>query len=283
VRLSSWNIQWGRGRDGRVDLARTVAQARRQRPDILCLQEVAMFHPGLPGGADEDQPARLAGFFPGFECVYGAASDLPDGRGGRRCFGNLILSRFPLLQVFRHSLPWPADPAVPSMPRAVLEAVVAAPGGPLRVLTTHLEYYSAIQRAAQVEALRNLLAEGHGHATAPRSAAETDPPFAVLPRGAAAILCGDFNVAAGSADYRRLLDPFGAGVPSMHDAWIAAHPGQPHAPTAGLVAVPWLARPDCYDFVFVDASLRGRIRGMDVDAECDASDHQPVTLELDDA
>ena len=41
----------------------------------------------------------------------------------------MILSRLPVAQVLRVQLPWPADPAVRSMPRMLLEAVVQAPFG----------------------------------------------------------------------------------------------------------------------------------------------------------
>ena len=199
MRILSWNIQWGRGLDGRVDLARIAAVARECDPDVLCLQEVAVNHPGLPGlptGAAMDQTAVLAGLFLGYESAYGVGSDLPDGLGGRRQFGNLILSRRPLLQVFRHLLPWPADPGVPSMQRVAVEAVIDAqelPGNALRVITTHLEYFSAAQRKAQCEALRAIADAGWRHATHPRSSAELDPPFAVLPRGEGCVICGDFN------------------------------------------------------------------------------------------
>lgn len=283
LRVLNWNIQWSRGADGRVDLARTAAVVASHRPDVVCLQEVAVNHEGLPGGAGGDQPARLAALLPGYEAVYGVGSDLPDGRGGRRQFGQTILSRRPLRQVFRHSLPWPADPVVPSMPRVALEAVVDAPFGPLRLVTTHLEFYSRRQREAQVEALRRIHAEGWHHAQAPRSAAETDPPFAVLPRGAITLLCGDFNCAAGSPEYERIQQPFAgddAGVPRLLDAWRLAHPQQAHAPTAGLRAADWLAAPACYDFCFVGENAAGRIAGMYVDAETDASDHQPVIVDL---
>ncbi len=283
MRLLDWNIQWGRGRDGRVDLARIAEAAHHHAPDVICLQEVAIHHPDLPGGADEDQAARLAQLFAGYEAIFASGSDLTDGRGGRRRFGNLLLSRFPVLQVFRHQLPWPADSAVPSMPRVALEAVVNAPLGPLRVITTHLEYFSALQRQAQVEALRGILAEGHRHAVAPPSTRETDPPFAVLPRGEYAILCGDFNVPPGSSEHIRLLQPIAADVPQMHDAWVLAHPGQDHAPTAGLLPLPWLAQPECFDFILVSANLAPRVRTLDVDSDCAASDHQPLVLELDDA
>lgn len=281
MRILSWNIQWGRGRDGRVDLGRTAAVARGHRAEVLCLQEVAVNHPGLPGGAAEDQPARLRALFPEYEAIYGVGSDLTDGRGGRRQFGELILSRLPILQAFRRLLPWPADPAAPSMQRVAVEAVVAAPAGPLRVVTTHLEYYSAQQRAAQVEALRQLQAEGCRQARQDRSGAETDPPFAVLPRGAGAVFCGDFNFPAGAPEHGRMQAPIAEDVPRLVDAWTLAHPSLPHAPTAGVFEASFTAGPACYDFFFVSADLADRVRALEVDGATDASDHQPVLLELD--
>ena len=61
--------------------------------------------------------------------------------------------------MLRIQLPWPSDPDSNGMPRLLLEATVQAPFGPLRVMTTHLEYYSPLQRAAQVEAVRSRHAE----------------------------------------------------------------------------------------------------------------------------
>ena len=280
MRVLSWNIQWGRGIDGRVDLARTAAVIRGCDADVVCLQEVAINHPDLPGGAAEDQVARLGELLPGYAGVYGPGSDLPDGCGGRRLFGQMILSRLPLLQVFRHLLPFPPDPAVPAMQRVALEAVVAAPFGAMRVVTTHLEYYSALQRAAQVEFLRELQALGHRHAAAPRSAAETDPPFAVLPRGEFALFCGDFNSPAGSAEHVRMQQPIAGDVPRLVDAWSVAHPGQPPSPTAGVHAATFTSGPATYDFIYVSENLAPRVAGIDVDVDTQASDHQPVLLTL---
>lgn len=283
MRILSWNIQWGRGIDGRVDLARIAAAAREQDVDVLCLQEVAVNHPGLPGGAPMHQPEWLAGLFLGYESIYGIASDLPDGLGGRRQFGNLILSRRPILQVFRHLLPWPADPAVPSMQRAALEAVIEAPGfpgGALRVITTHLEYYSALQRTAQVAALRDICAAGYRHAAQPHATTEADPPFAVLPRGEGCVLCGDFNSPAGSPEHAP-LEKVGAGdTAPFLDAWPLVHGTVPHAPTFGVHDRRYVAAPACYDMFFVSANLADRVTAFEVDGGTDASDHQPVLLTL---
>ena len=166
MQLVTWNIQWGLGIDDRVDLARVVGDARAFADfDVLCLQEVASNYPALKGGAGDDQFAALAALLPGFTAVPGIAVDVA-APGGRRAFGNMILSRLPVLQVLRSQLPWPADPAVRSMPRLLLEALLETPSGPLRVMTTHLEYYSLRQRTAQVEALRARHAEACGHALA---------------------------------------------------------------------------------------------------------------------
>ena len=157
MKLLSWNIQWGRGADGTVDLARTIAAIRMLGDfDVMCLQEVAVGFADLQGPAPQDEVAVLAAAFPGYSAHFAEGVDVPDGRGGRNRFGNLTLSRLPVGQVFRHSLPSPFDAAVPSMPRACLEVVVSGPAGPVRVLNTHLEYYSRIQRAAQIDALHAL-------------------------------------------------------------------------------------------------------------------------------
>ena len=94
MRLLSWNVQWCRGVDGTVDPARIARTARALcDPDVLCLQEVAVNFPALAGSRGEDQRAALAGEFPGYAAIVAWGVDVPDEAGGRRRFGNLILSR----------------------------------------------------------------------------------------------------------------------------------------------------------------------------------------------
>lgn len=279
--VMSWNIQWGRGVDGRVDLARVVADARRSADfDVLCLQEVAVNCPGLSASRGEDQVAELAALLPGFQACFAAGSDLPDGRGGRSQFGNLILSRLPVGQVFRHALPWPADPDVPSMPRVALEAVVEAPWGPLRIVTSHLEYYSPIQRLAQVQGLRELHEAAWRHSLRLRPCKGVDQPFRAMPRPASALFCGDFNFAADAPEHGLLADPFESGAPALADAWQALHPGQANAHTVGLNGADWPDHPYCCDFIYLSADLLPRLADFGVNQATAASDHQPVWVVL---
>ena len=281
MKIITWNIQWGRGADGRVDLER-VARAARETADfdVLCLQEVAVNFPGLAGGGGEDDVALLREAFPGYEAVYGPAIDVPDGKGGRSLFGNLILSRLPVGQVFRHLLPWPADAAVPSMQRLALEAVIDAARGPLRIVTTHLEYYSRRQRLVAAEALRVMHAEACAHASAPRGGEAQGAIFAVQPRPAPAVFCGDFNFEPRDAEHGVMTAPFAAGVPALRDAWQIAHGNEPHAHTVGLHGAEWPDRPYCCDFFFVSEDLAAAVAAVEVNQATDASDHQPVLLEL---
>ena len=280
--IVTWNIQWGRGVDGRVDLRRIVDTARRLGDfDVLCLQEVADNYPGLAGAGTENQFAELAQLLPGFHASEGIAVDRQDPRLGRQRFGNMIFSRWPALQVLRHQLPWPADPQNASMPRMALEAVIDTPGRPLRVMTTHLEYYAPAQRAAQVEALRALQVEAAGHAQSARPAKQAGKPFEHRPRDGRAILTGDFNCDVRDPLIARLQEPL-AGAPSWVDAWPLAHAGQPRAETVGLHDMAqWKGKRQCFDFFFVSQDLAASVRRVEIDSVTQASDHQPLLLDVD--
>lgn len=283
MKLLTWNVQWCRGIDGKVDPARIAATASAFGDvDVLCLQEVAVNFPRLEGSSGEDQVRELAAGLPGYTAHFGAATDVDDGKGGRSLFGNLIFSRLPVIQVYRHLLPWPADSARPSMQRIAVEAVIRVKWGELRIVTTHLEYYSASQRAAQVEALRGLHAQACEHAGSPRPSGDAGGPFDAKPRPASAILTGDFNFRPDDPGHARMTALFDGGVPRFFDAWRIAHPDVPHAPTVGLFENSFADRPFCFDFLFVTPDIAGRVESVAVDGDTQASDHQPVMLELRD-
>ena len=61
VSILSWNIQFGLGMDGRVDLPRIAAACRAMGDaDVLCFQEVSDGFGALAAGAESDQVAALA-------------------------------------------------------------------------------------------------------------------------------------------------------------------------------------------------------------------------------
>jgi endonuclease/exonuclease/phosphatase family metal-dependent hydrolase len=284
MKVLSWNIQWGRGADGEVDLARSIAAIRMLGEfDVLCLQEVAIGFSGLQGKKPVDQVAVLAAAFPGYSVHFAAGVDVPDEVGGRNLFGNLTLSRLPVGQVFRHSLPRPPDAGVPSMPRVCLEVVVAGPAGPLRVLNTHLEYYSGKQRSAQIDALREAQVEVRelveGSELPQGEAAAEDSPFRAWPRPRSAIICGDFNCEPGSQAYYRMTLASQDG-PEWLDAWPACYGDIPHLSTVGLNGAEWPDRAYCCDFFFVSPDLVDKVDSVAVNQATAASDHQPIMLTL---
>ena len=273
MKLITWNIQWALGVDGRMDPARVVRHAREMADfDVLCLQEVSDNFPELAENDGADQFAAFARLLPDYTAVEGVALDIADAQGRRKRFGNMILSRYPVAQVLRHTLPWPAD-ATRNMPRVLIEAVVVAPFGPVRVMTTHLEYSSAKLRQAQVEAVREI----HRNACDREGLQREDGPgtYVRVPGSRSAILTGDFNMRPEDPAKLRVSDPFGSGVPPLLDVWSAAHPGEPHPPSFCLFDRTH-GEPHCCDYVFATDDLAQRLRRVVYDLETKVSDHQPV-------
>ncbi|GMU71824.1 MAG: hypothetical protein AMXMBFR42_12840 [Burkholderiales bacterium] len=277
----TWNVQWFRGLDGRVDPARVIAHARALADfDVLCVQEVADHFPdpGLAGNDDRDQFALLSELLPGYTIVHGAGADHPGPNGRRRRFGNAIASRLPVETVRRHSLPWPADPSVPSMPRVAVEAVVTTRFGAVRVITTHLEYWSPLQRRAQVARLREIHAEAHAHARLGGTDRE-DGPFRRFAMPKATLVTGDFNLGPQDAEHARMLAPFDDGTSRFHDAWRLVHGATPQPATFNVHdRYTPESEPVACDFVFVSDEIAGRVRSAEVDSDTRLSDHQPVVV-----
>ncbi|MEJ7808748.1 MAG: endonuclease/exonuclease/phosphatase family protein, partial [Telluria sp.] len=186
---------------------------------------------------------------------------------------------YPVVQVLRHALPWPADPAVMSMQRGAIEATLDTPQGLLRVSTTHLEYFSPVQRACQVERLRELHRDACLHAGARPPGDSDNGPFRAVPRALPTLLTGDFNFLPDSAEYRRLQAPFEDGVPAYRDAWRVRHPGLPHAHT--VCVHDDNAMPCTFDFIFASANLAPRVREARVMPDNFGPDHQPLLIELE--
>jgi len=279
MRLITWNIQCGKGCDGVTDLARIVALARQiADADVFCFQEVSSNFSRLD--ADKDQAVQLANLLPDHLPVFRPAIETIDGNGGLHRFGNMTLSRLPVLQIANHLLPWPGAGAVRSMRRHALEATVQTAFGPLRIVNTHLEYHSASQREAQINRLLDLQQEASTSPTGPAS--RYDEPYKSQTLAASSLLCGDFNFDVSDPQHALIQQSARPGL-NYRDAWNSCNPNQSRSPTCGLYDhAQWTGGPDCRDFIFTTEDLSGRIRRVEVDGKTNASDHQPVLIELDD-
>lgn len=280
MKLVTWNTQWCRGLDGTVSPERIVQGAWAMGDfDVLCLQEIAVNYPRLAGDAGHDQPAMLAALLPGFQVFFGAAVDERAADGSRSRFGNLIATRLPVAQVQHHPLPYPADGGVRSMPRMCTVVTVVDPAlGPVRVMTTHLEFYSQRQRLAQAIALRELHAQACAQAAAPPQPSDDGSPFQTKPHTANAVLCGDFNMESSWPEYAEVTRPGAHG--RLWDCWPLVHGAAPQPPTFHVHDSTYSPTPVACDFVFVSDGLKDRVHRIEVDGRTKASDHQPVMVEL---
>ena len=281
MRLITWNVQWFCGLDDVIDMNRVVREAQAMGDfDVLCLQEVAVNYPQLTGDAGYDQVARLRELLPGYEVIFGAAVTELGRQGQRQQFGNLIATRLPVAQSQSYPLPYPADGGVRTMPRICTTATVLTSVGPIRVMTTHLEFYSKAQRLAQAQALVELHRQACGHALQPPLDDESGGPFQSKTHTTQAILCGDFNFETSDPEYAVLQSAGKDGASQLLDIWPLIHGERTHEPTFRLFDRRYGPVPICCDFVFASEGLRSRVRTVSVNGTSRASDHQPVLLDL---
>lgn len=288
MKVASYNIQYGRGRDGVFDLKRIASAIAGA--DVIALQEVERYwqRSGMC-----DQVEELAELLGDYHWVYGAGVDVDashrDANGRiqnrRRQFGNMLLSREPILSSRNHLLPKYASLGPMSIQRSALEGVVETGRGMLRVYSVHLTHLSAQTRMPQVESLLGI------HRRAPIEGAalsgsehvedwtrEGMPP--ALPDDA--ILMGDFNLEPDSEEYTRIagpVSPYGGRITNPRgfvDAWVAAGNGELEGTTADIDG-----RPVRIDYCFVSARLRDAITAARIDTQAAGSDHQPIWVEID--
>jgi endonuclease/exonuclease/phosphatase family metal-dependent hydrolase len=291
MRLVTYNIQFGRGRDGRFDLRR-IADAVREA-DVIALQEVERYW--LRSGM-ADQPAELAALLPDHHWVYGPAMDMDasftDIAGKpvhrRRQFGNMLFSRTPILSTRCFPLPKVGTVTQYSLQRIALEGVIAVPGptGALRVYSIHLTHLADATRGPQVDTIldihRRAPAEGGAWTGPPAGSSwSADGPPPPMPRDA--VLMGDFNLEPSSPLYDRIVGPLSPehgrmnAIEGFVDAWVAAGHGESEGVTCPRTDS---GRDLRIDYCFVSTPLLPRLRGCWIDQKAAGSDHQPVWTEL---
>lgn len=271
--LLSWNIQSCRGCDGTVQPQRIIKYIRQlpEQPDVICLQEVARFFPEYCNPEQPDQLACFAAAFPGYHISWGAALSWPgENRDQRREFGNLTLSRLPLLDQRLHSLPVAALPSNTAWqtPRIAVETRLHTDTIPVAILNTHLAFHCPDERLQQLLRLNQIRDQHQVLRAQPPQSASGIYQQPVQP--ALTLLCGDMNCADQSDHYGMMLE---AG-------WVdAALYSATAEPTCGVFDhAQWPEGPHRRDFIFLSEAYSASVS---VDQHCDASDHQPVLLSLE--
>ena len=132
LRVLVYNVHAGKDATRADNLVRVAGVVRETGADLVLLQEVDR---GTERSGRVDQVAELARLT-GMHGVFGKTLDFQGGG-----YGLALLSRWPVSGDTLVQLA--ADPPEPAAsarePRGVLRARVAAPGGPLYLLNTHLD------------------------------------------------------------------------------------------------------------------------------------------------
>ena len=287
MKLVTYNVQYGLGRDNRYDLERIAVEV--SGADIIALQEVERH---WQRSGDVDSPAVLAAMLPEHHWVYGANLDMDasyrDAMGRlvnrRRQFGTMILSRLPIVSSRNHLLPKYATLKQHSIQQGALEAVVITPGaGPVRLYSLHLSHLASATRLSQVEAVLDIHARAPGEGGA-WCGGHPDPEAGwtvgtMPPMPSDAILMGDFNFDWNSPEYDRIVGPLSASYGRLNratgfvDAWVAGG----HREEEGAT-IPSGRR---IDYCFLSPALAARVRSCWIDMEAAGSDHQPLWVEID--
>ncbi len=229
MKIVTYNIQYGLGKDNQYDLARIAREI--EDADVIALQEVER-HWQRSGCVDS--AVVLSALLPEHHWVYGANLDMDasyrdtEGRlvNRRRQFGTMILSRRPVVSSRNHMLPKYGTLTQHSIQQGALEAVIVTErAGPVRLYSIHLSHLSPATRLPQVEALLDIHtrapSEGGawcgGHPEPEAGWTEGEMP----PMPAAAILMGDFNFTWSTPEYDRIVGPKVRALRSPESAdWI---------------------------------------------------------------
>ncbi len=278
MNILSWNIQAAKGVDEVISVERIAHTIQDMGGgEVICCQEVFQEFES-DGSVLTDQVAELASYFPDHCVHFGPAIDrLIDGK--RLRFGNIALSSLPVLSLAMHTLPQPAHPGSACMARQGIEMVVESSiGQPIRIISTHLEFFASKQRKAQVNYLRSTCRNAVDRFINPARQATNAGLYSTAPETLDTILCGDLNLTPDSIEYAELN---GGENRLLHDAWNELYPNEEHAPTCGIFdSEQWPAGPHCRDFFFVTAAILPKLKQLKVNTETNASDHQPLRLSI---
>lgn len=188
VRFLCFNIHGGHSRDGKRDLNRVHDLMETYEVDIGAFQEMETrpTRGGSRGDIDLLAGVNRPHHLPG-----------PTMKEGEGWYGNLIVSRYPIIRAQAHTMETKFD----FEPRNAVDALIQTPDGKIRLLNTHLSL-SPFERATEVPKLIELVEQVEEEERSP------------------VILMGDLNIWNPRSRLLKFLDsklipvPAGASFPS---------------------------------------------------------------------
>ena len=237
IRVLCYNIHYGQGTDGKYDVARLANVINQSRPDLVALQEVDV---GVKRSGRVHQARRLA------ELTRMAVRFGPTQHYEGGLFGNAVLTRYDILDVVIHPLPYTeSTPQQTTYPRGAIAVTVRTSGGqPLRFISTHFQHNVPADRVAEAKAINRLFA----------TAQDSTPT----------ILAGDMNATPQAEPIEILLQEWKVAIE------------EPPAPSS-----PATVPRSRIDYIFFRPADRLRLLDTKVIDESLASDHRPVFAELE--
>jgi endonuclease/exonuclease/phosphatase family metal-dependent hydrolase len=284
MEVVSYNIQFGRGLDGAIDLVRSCRAIRGA--DIICLQEVDQ---GWKRSGEKDQAREIAGLLPTYYYVYGSSFDVDasshSAHGAvvnrRRRHGNMILSRWPILSSRCINLPKQHYDDRFNMQMTCVEAVIDTGAIVTRVYSYHAGYLDSAERLEQVSYFAGVFARSpleKGAWSGKRDidgddwSNQRDTPQMPL----SAIVCGDFNAALDTEEYQLLL-----GATGLSDCWEFADPLNRETTTLRKDSSKDIQVSGKIDHIMVTPDLCARVNRVAIDDDADGSDHKPIRVIFD--
>ena len=288
IKFTTYNIQYGRGMDDRIDLERIADTVRDA--DVIALQEVERF---FPRTEEIDQVAELSKHLSCHHWVYGpgvdinADGEMSDGtvQHRRRQFGNMLLSKSPIITSRNHLLPKYASTGPLSIQRSALEGVISFGKRKIRVFSVHLTHISTVTRMRQLRELlridRNAVREG-GPIAGDVSVTDFDKEVNLSEMPRESILMGDFNFSPDSDEYTVVAGPvsdYGGRIVNpegLVDAWTYCGNNEMSGVTAER-----RGEDVRMDYCFVSYTLSDCIRSCNIDSDAIGSDHKPFSVKID--
>ncbi|QKV19999.1 endonuclease/exonuclease/phosphatase family protein [Oricola thermophila] len=270
VRVATYNIQFGIGLDGSYNLERIVDAVRDA--DIIAFQEVTR---GFMRNGGRDMVAEIGELLPDRFTVCHMPADIDFGSRvengkaiqSRFQFGNMIVSRWPILSARGLLLPRSSRMASLNLQRGALEALIETPAGPFRFYSIHLDHIDPDERISQIAALKDIAFSAPRTGMAVTGLGEYG--FPELPRAEDFLLLGDFNFEPDLAEYRDMLAENGTLVDATaaDSGWSWTDP-EKRKPNKRL------------DYGFATPALAERIGNVRVDRSAEGSDHMPVWMQI---